>query len=154
MYSYSGTVPGVARYDAKNWLVPYGIEEITVGEGEETIQQYRCQHLLLDHQPSDDDVRTAIATQLRKDVGAYIYSHYDAGTQSSLNGLLAKRSTSDAIRDAIDTVVTWIETVLGYYYGKKAAIYAAANPETVVWEFNQFDGSDPNVTLSGFVSGS
>lgn len=152
MYSYSGTVPGVARYDAKHWLVPYGIEEITVGEGEEAIQQYRCQHLLLDHQPTDDDVRTAIAAQLNAEVGAYVYAHYDAGTQGTLQALMTMDTVPQAVKDDILTIWPWIQSALAYYYEKKAEILSADDPKIITWDFAQFDASKPNVTLAGIMA--
>jgi len=91
-------------------------------------------------------------TKINQDVNAYILSHYDAGTQNSFNGLYAKRSTPDALRDLLDPVWTWIESVMMYYYAKKAEILETHDYSNVTWDFGQFDATKPSIALSGIIA--
>ena len=91
-------------------------------------------------------------TKINHDVNAYILSHYDIGTQTSFNGLYAKRDTPDALRDLLDPVWTWIESVMTYYYKQKAAILSTHDYSSVKWDFAQFDATKPAVTLAGIMT--
>lgn len=152
MYSYSSVAPGVSRYDSKNWVIPYGIEEVTVGEEPDAVQQYRHQQLLIGHNPTDDDVRSAIAGQLCSDVNAYINVHYDPGTQQTLQALMIMDTVPQAVKDDILTIWPWIQSALGYYYAKKAEVLGAEDPKLVMWDFAQFDATKPAVTLAGIMT--
>ena len=152
MYSYSSVLPGVSRYDDKNWLIPYGIEEVTVGEEPDAVQQYRYQHLLTGHRPSDDDIKAEIAGQLCVDVNAYINTHYDPGTQQTLQALMIMDTVPQGVKDNIVTIWPWIQSALGYYYGKKAEVLGVEDPKLVTWDFSQFDATKPAVTLAGIMT--
>jgi hypothetical protein len=107
---------------------------------------------LLHYQPTDDDVRTAIAAQLNADVGAYIYGYYDAGTQQTLQALVTMDTVPQAVKDDILTIWPWIQSALAYYYGKKAEILAALDPKAITWNFTDFDATKPAVTLAGIMA--
>jgi len=91
-------------------------------------------------------------TRINQAVNAYILSHYDAGTQSSFNGLYAKRDTPDALRDLLDPVWAWIESIMTYYYTQKAAILSTYDYMSVTWDFSQFDATKTTVTLAGIMA--
>ena len=86
--------------------------------------------------------------QMNADVGQYIYSHYDPGTQASFLSLHADPSTPQAGKDAIESVWQWIKAVMAYYYGVKDQLVAGT---VVKWDFIQFDATDPGVQLSDFM---
>ena len=86
--------------------------------------------------------------QANVDIGQYIYSHYDPGTQASFLSLHADPSTPQAGKDAIESVWQWIKTVMAYYYGVKDQLLAGV---IVKWDFIQFDATDPGVKLSDFM---
>ena len=46
----------------------------------------------------------------------------------------------------------WIQTIMEYYYTKKAEIIASDEPGLVTWDFSQFDATKPDVSLSNLVS--
>jgi hypothetical protein len=87
--------------------------------------------------------------QANRDVGAYIYSHYDQGTQASFLSLHADPSTPESGKAAIESVWAWIRSVMGNYYGIKSQLLAG---DVVKWDFSQFDTTDPGVQLSDFMS--
>ena len=91
-------------------------------------------------------------TKINQAVNTYIYNYYDPGTQDSFNGLQARRSTPDAVKDIIDSVYDWIQTIMEYYYTKKANIIMLDEPGLVTWDFSQFDATKPDVLLSDLVS--
>ena len=91
-------------------------------------------------------------SRLNVDVNLYLYAHYDPGTQSSFNGIYAKRSTPDAIKDKLDTVWDWIATVMEYYYSVKTELMTEEILETVSWDFSAFDTTKPDVTLAGVIA--
>ena len=90
-------------------------------------------------------------TKINQDVNTYIYNYYDPGTQDSFNGLQARRSTSDAVKDIIDSVYDWIQIIMTYYYSKKVEIIASDEPGLITWDFSQFDTTKPDVSLSDLV---
>ena len=101
-----------------------------------------------DEQAFDTWAVETLFWQMNADVGAYIYSHYDAGTQASFLSLHADPSTPQAGKDAIESVWQWIKSVMAYYYGIKAQLLAGT---VVQWDFAQFDASDPGIKLSDFM---
>jgi len=153
MHSYSIDKPEVEIYDGNDYRVPFCVEQVTVGNGEEAADQYRARSLLCAGRPSLSERRNAIAEALNKDVGAYVYAHYDAGTQQTFQALLAMDTVPDVVKTAIKSIFPWIQGCLGYYYARKAEILASDTPEMVTWDFSQFDVSKPDVTLSSLLGG-
>jgi hypothetical protein len=151
-FNYSGVTPDVSRYDAHRWHVPYRIELVSTGEGEDAVEQYRYQTLLMDHHPTDDDIRAAIARRLNAEVGAYIYGQYDAGTQQTLQALVTMDTVPQPVKEDILTIWPWIQSALAYYYTKKAEVMGAADPKAVTWDFTQFYATKPDVTLPGIMA--
>ena len=150
---FSVEVPEVTKYDDVNYLIPFCVEEITVGEGSEAVQQYSARTVLYPHAPSLDDRKLSIATELNKDVGEYVYGYYDAGTQQTFQALLSMDAVPEAIKTAIKSIFPWIQSCLGYYYGKKTEILASEQPELIAWDFAQFDAIKPDVSLSAIMDG-
>ena len=153
MHSYSIDKPEVEKYDEINYRVPFCVEQVTAGDGEDAVEQYRARSLLCSGHPSLSERRNAIAGALNKDVGAYVYGHYDAGTQQTFQALLAIDTVPDTVKAAIKSIFPWIQGCLGYYYAQKAEILASDTPEMVTWDFSQFDVSKPDVTLSSLLGG-
>ena len=113
--------------------------------------------------------------QLEKDCNQYILSHYPLSRQNTFKAKyiqiveeLAFNSDSytteqkDALNQArtrMRAVMSWIDTVLSYFYDRLEAIKAADDVATVKdksWDFSQFDASDPEVTIEeirGYLSG-
>jgi hypothetical protein len=113
-----------------------------------------------------DTTRAAMLIKLEEDLHAYINLHYNPETQNSMIKIalrvmrdmqkpdVDKRyyKKADDVLDAIeldmDTLDTWIDTVVGtYYYTKKYEIENTPDPSTVTWDFNIHDASKPAVTL-------
>ncbi len=140
-------------------LVPCNIEQKTrlnPEDQEETYYQYNTLRLQIDTDTSLDNLKTVIKTELREQNDAYIYSKYKAGTQQSMQGIFADPETTEEAKNLIKTVWDWIRKtdVLPYYYSKKMEIENAADVEvllTVVWDFSQFDTTNPDVKLSDLV---
>lgn len=153
MYSYSSEFPTVSKYDQTQWRIPYQIEQVTVGDGEASVQQYRSQHLLHPRKPSLAERQVLIAGKLNENVGAYIYGHYDAGTQQTLQAMVAMDDIPEGVKVEIKSIFPWIQSCLGYYYAKKTAILASDTPELVIWDFSELDSSKPAVTLPGIMAG-
>jgi hypothetical protein len=86
--------------------------------------------------------------RLNAEVGQYLYSHYDQGTQASFLSLHADPATPQAGKDAIESVWVWIKSVMAYYYGVKNQLLVG---DVVKWDFSQFDTTDPGVQLSDFM---
>jgi len=84
-------------------------------------------------------------------VNQYIYAHYDAGAQNSFQAIYVMNSTPVAVKDTLLMVWTWVQSVLVYYYTKKAEIIAASDPASVTWDFSTFDAADPQVSLQSLM---
>jgi hypothetical protein len=151
-FSYSNELPTISKYDQTQWMVPYQIEQVTMGEGEEAVQQYRSLKLFYPKSPSLSERQVLIAAQLNQDVGAYIYGHYDAGTQQTLQAMVAMDDVPGEVKTQIKSIFPWIQSCLGYYYTKKMEILASETPELVTWDFSQLDLSKPDVTLPGLMA--
>jgi len=154
MYSYSMDQPNIEKYDDQQYRVPFCIEQVTVGEGEEGTQQYRARSLFVLKNPSLAEKQALIARKLNEDIGAYIYGYYDAGTQQTFQAMIAMDDVPEETKTAIKAIFPWIQSCLGYYYTKKAEILASSTPELIMWNFSQFDTTKPDVSLSSIVSGS
>ena len=151
MYSYSMTPPEVEKYDNTKYRVPFCIDQVEVGEGEDATQQYRARELFCAKSPSLTDVRALIAGVLNQDVGAYIHNHYDSGTQQTFQAMLSIEGFPEATKTEIKTIFPWIQSCLGYYYTKKAEVLASDTPELIVWDFSTFDASEPHVSLEALM---
>ena len=83
----------------------------------------------------------------------YIYEHYDQPHQASLNALMTEGVMMSYPNRLtyIGGALTWIKSVISYYYTKQDAINAAtdaAGVAAVTWDFaGSFDASDPAVVL-------
>lgn len=97
-------------------------------------------------------VVAAKLSKINRDVNAYITAYYDTGTQNSFNGIYSRRSTPDDVRDTLDLIWDWIESVINYYYGKKNDILTSEEFSDIVWDFSQFDETKPNVTLASIMN--
>lgn len=84
-------------------------------------------------------------------VNQYIYAHYDAGAQNSFQAIYVMNSTPVAVKDTLLMVWTWVQSVLVYYYTKKAEIIAASDPASVTWDFSTFDATDPQLSLQSLM---
>jgi len=153
MYSYSTEKPSVEKYDAQQYRVPFCIEQVTVGEGADAVQQYRARELFVSKNPSLAEKQALIARKLNEDVGAYIYGYYDPGTQQTFQALIAMDDIPEDTKSAIKTIFPWIQACLGYYYTIKANILSSDTPELVTWDFGQFDATKPDVSLAAVVGG-
>jgi hypothetical protein len=87
------------------------------------------------------------------EVQTYLFAHYDANTQKSLTAMYDRAENTGKTNRAahVGPALDWVlETVLSYFYGKKDAIYATttqAELDAIAWDFDQFDASDPGVTI-------
>ena len=90
-------------------------------------------------------------SKINQAVNAYICSHYDLGTQASLQAIYVQPTTPQAAKDLLLTVWDWAQSVLVYYYAQKAEITASPDPVAVTWDFSQFDATDPGVTLQSLL---
>lgn len=85
----------------------------------------------------------------------YLYKHYDAGTQSTFLARYIKLSVDPVVNAAklarLDSVDSWMGSVLLRYYQLKGAIIAApdnATLDAISWDFPaEFDATDPHVTI-------
>ena len=103
--------------------------------------------------PVDQDAAIAARqTALNKELGAYIYGIYDAGTQASMQAIWSQDTTPAAVKSDIEAVWAWIALIMTYYYQCKSEIAALTDADVVAaytWDFSQFDASCPAVTLQG-----
>jgi hypothetical protein len=122
----------------------------------ETEQYWECSYDLyplrdVPSSPTDTQLRTLLMEKLTTEVNAYINAHYDQGSQASYQAIYILPTTPQAVKDAIIPLWPWIQSVMEYYYGKKADIRDGASPEDVNWDFTQFDATDPGVELESFM---
>lgn len=107
-----------------------------------------------------------LSNQLQELLHAYIYSHYDLGTQASLSALatalqlvLLNSASTQADKDAAQTKLaqiqsawSWVASILTYYYGLKDQLKAGASWEALDLDFaKHFDGSNPNISLQTLI---
>lgn len=102
---------------------------------------------------SGDVDRDAIKVKLNQEVNAYICAHYDLGTQASMQAIYIMPTTPIAAKDLLLTVWSWVQSVLTYYYSKKAGLTVAEDPAIITWSFSQFDTTDPEVSLQSLIAG-
>ena len=103
-------------------------------------------------EPMDTKPLSSCLSELKQDVNAYIISHYDMGTQASFQAMYSMETTPAEIKTTLLSVWAWVQSVLAYYYTKKAEIEAAECPGTVTWNFSQFDATDHGVSLQSFIA--
>lgn len=102
-------------------------------------------------EPMDTKPLSSCLSELRQEVSNYINSHYDAGTQNSFQVIYMLPTTPAAVKDSLLPVWAWVQSVLKYYYTKKAEISASETPHLVTWDFSQFDATAPAATLQALM---
>jgi len=103
--------------------------------------------------PVDPKPVSSYLSEISWDVNTYIVSHYDMGTQASFQAMYSIDTTPAEVKTTLLTVWGWVQSVLSYYFTKKAEIEAAEDPGAVTWDFAQFDATDPGVSLQAFIAG-
>lgn len=99
------------------------------------------------------DAKAVALERLHQDCTNYIFLHYDAARQASLNALLTEAVIMGWTNRIgyIAGALTWIKGVITYYYEKQDAINntsGKAEIDDVNWNFvGQFDATDPSITL-------
>jgi len=141
---YKLTKTGVQRLSDLAWIPD--------AEGNTDWQEYK--KWLADGgvpEPMDTKPLSSCLSELRQEVSNYINSHYDAGTQNSFQVIYMLPTTPAAVKDSLLPVWTWVQSVLKYYYTKKAEILASETPHLVTWDFSQSDAADPGAALDSFI---
>ena len=101
-----------------------------------------------------ESAKTPILNRINTEVNTYINQYYDPGTQQSFTAIYVKYNTQ-AVKDYLDPVLAWIESVMGYYYTQKATIVAAADLaalRAITWDFETFDETKPDVSLQALMA--
>ncbi len=134
--------PQIAKHGT-GIVIPYTVHTITQSgedDTEETFYEYA--EITLDRRdlPPLNAIKAAIAQQLRADLQAHIYTHYDQGTQATLQAFYAKaqRQSLTDIADECEAIFDWIENVLDYYDARKQAVIDAADEDSAIsvnWDF-------------------
>jgi len=152
----SKTYPAITRSKKEKIVrVPCNIEE-TIRE-EEAFYQYD-EYLFPDdgHDIGDktyweNEVKGRILEEINIAVNQYIIHRYDLGTQLSFQVVYALPITSAEIKTQLESIWSWINSILDYYYTKKAEIIAASDPASVTWDFSTFDATDPQLSLQSLM---
>jgi hypothetical protein len=156
----------ISKMVAKGWLpyvdeepefnadTQYLTSEIVIGEDAVTktytVNDYSAEELA----PRLTEEQTSILTQINNDVNTYINNYYDVGTQQSFTAVYVKYNT-DEVKNYLNPVWDWINTIMVYYYGKKQTIVDAANITTlkaITWDFTTFDATKPDVSLQALMA--
>ena len=119
-------------------------------DGGEAETVWKCTHDRLDQKEMSAH-RDMLMARLTKEVNNYINSHYDGGSQASFQALYSLPTTPQTVKSAILPLWPWIQSVMQYYYGKKANIRDGADYKDITWDFTRFDATDPNVDLEEFM---
>jgi hypothetical protein len=101
-----------------------------------------------------DRNKTDVLNQINTEVNTYINTYYDAGTQQSFTALYVKVNT-DEVKNYLNPVWDWINTIMTYYYGKKTDITNATTSSaltSITWDFTTFDATKPSVSLQSLMS--
>ncbi len=137
-------------------VIPYNVHNATLQDEdgtEETFYEYA--EITLDRRdlPPLTAVKNAIAQQLRADLQAHIYTHYDQGTQATIQAFHAKaqRQSLTDITAECEAIFDWIQQVLGYYDDRKQAVVNAADEDAAVFVNWNFEVNVPKPsTLKGW----
>ncbi len=152
-----------------SWIIPCCVQEVQKEDDEgslETFYQYREVRSGA-KKPSLTEAQQVVWRYLQECLHEHIYPEYDQGSQSSIQGMgqdaeVTIREVRDdqklespqyteqeaaAIETQMKEIITecravknWINDCLGYYYGKKADIFAASSIDDlmlVTWDFAQ-----------------
>ena len=101
------------------------------------------------------DEKTTILNQINQEVNTYINSYYDTGTQQSFTAIYTQQDTPTSVKDYLDPVLAWIQSVMAYYYTKKGVINACttiSQLKAVTWTFDTFTETKPNITLESLMT--
>ena len=131
-------------------IVPYQVCETTIDNHTSwQYQEYRIPDT--GQQFGEDEYKAVLLNLLNQEVGNFICSRYDSGTQSSF---LALSLESDQVKTAIQPVWGWIKVVMAYYYEIKTKISNSGSKELgiITWDFEQFDKTDPGIQLGNLMS--
>jgi hypothetical protein len=90
--------------------------------------------------------------QMKGAVTAYIGQHYDPAQQITLLSMWSEAlsNTWPNRITMIESVMSWVDSVLSYFYGKVAAMQACTTQsalDAVTYDFSTFSASDPHVSL-------
>ncbi len=104
-----------------------------------------------------EEHRTRIRYALIADFESYVTSHYSPDKENRLRALLeeAHRLGLTARAAYIQTGFTWGDSVSTYYSDKLSEIagkLTVADLDSVVWDFSQYDATDPGVTWTAAVA--
>jgi hypothetical protein len=91
--------------------------------------------------------------KLQRRLQAYIYTHYDQGTQATLTAIFSDPAIAKEVKDEIMLAWGWVKQVLYYYYGLKMQLVDGLPLESLHIDFEQFDAVDPKVSLEKFIKG-
>jgi len=122
-------------------LIPCNIHEVQreTEEGtSETVYRYEEIQLSQSNLPNNKRLRRAIANRLNQHLREYLYSRYDQGTQSTIQGfaLKADRLGRSDIVDECEKILDWIAGVLDYYdTAKQSILSGSGDPQAVQWDF-------------------
>jgi len=101
-----------------------------------------------------ESAKTPILNRINTEVNTYINQYYDPGTQQTFTAIYVKYNTQ-AVKDYLDPVLAWIESVMAYYYTQKATIVAAADLtalRAITWDFETFDETKPDASLQALMA--
>ena len=124
-------------------LIPYNVQQITrTNEDDEQVTFYEFDRIKLNQHelPGLNDVREYIVQQLREDLHVHVFTHYDLGSQNSINGMAQRANRLDRtdIMDECEAILDWVGNCLGYYYTKKEALLGASDEVSLIevaWNF-------------------
>jgi len=92
---------------------------------------------------------------INQEVNQYINSYYDSGTQQSFTAIYTRQDTLTAVKNYLDPVLTWIQSIMVYYYTKKDVITACTTItqlDDITWTFNTFTETKPDVSLQALLN--
>lgn len=138
----SKAIPSIRRLQG-GVLFPHNITQVTKeNEGGEIETVCLFKQIKLDQHalPGLSEARVIVWRELQKDLHAHIYSHYDQGSQSTVQGYLSRAERLgrlDIVREC-EKILDWIDDCLDYYYVRKDEVLASADTEELVqvsWDF-------------------
>jgi len=93
-----------------------------------------------------DQDRAPCLEQLERDMHEMSDKDYDARTQMSLFMMFVDPDTPLELKADLSKARDWGDTVLDYYYEKKAEIETAPDPASITWDFWQFEKTLPTMS--------